>query len=336
MRGSRYSKFLTASSLAFVFFVSSFLLGISNAQAAELEKLETLKVPSAEWSYVAREKGWFKEIFEDNGIKVEIVEGTLGNEVQLLARGDVHFSGRMLYPYLIYKSQGADITAVQVSSHPSTNVASVVVLNESPYQSFDDLKGQKIGTWRAGCPFMVLVTLTDERNWKEGSDWTHVNIRDPEYKNALLAGAVAAISCHPGNDITVMLENGSAREIAYPGEDSPYIQGGGVTVIFTSNEFAENYPNITRAYIDLQQSTEEWILQNQDEAGAIVEKITRVPANMSKIAWNRRRGNWAFSEKNLDLIKKETKVTIDWLESHGEIGKGLIDVENLFAPQFFN
>jgi ABC-type nitrate/sulfonate/bicarbonate transport system substrate-binding protein len=335
MKSSRYLKFLTVRPLTFVFF-ALFFLGTTDAQAAELEGLKTLKVPSADWTYIAQEKGWFKEIFGDKGIEVEIVEGTLGNEVQLLARGDVHFSGRMLYPYLIYKSQRADITAVQVSSHPSTNVASVVVLNESPYKTFDDLKGQKIGTWRAGCPFMVLVTLTDERQWKEGADWFHVNIRDPEYKNALLTGAVAAISCHPGNDITVMLENGSAREIAYPGENSPYIQGGGVTVIFTSNEFAKNYPNITHAYIDLQQSTQEWILKNQDEAGVIVEKITRVPANMSKIAWDRRRGNWAFSEKNLDLIKRETKVTIDWLESHGEIGKGLLNVENLFDSQFFD
>jgi ABC-type nitrate/sulfonate/bicarbonate transport system substrate-binding protein len=316
-----------------------FMLTLTNraASAGEaLEDLKILKVPSAEWTYIADKKGWFKEVFGASGIKVEIVEGTLGNEVQLLARGDVNFSGRMLYPYLLYKSQGADLTCVQVSSHPSVDVASIVVLNESPYKSFDDLKGQKIGTWRAGCPFMVLVTLTDERGWSEGKDWFHVNIRDAEYKNALLAKEVAAISCHPGNDLSVMIENGSARQIAFPGEDSPYIQGGGVTVIFTSTEFAKKYPNITRKYIELQQSTEEWILDNLDEAAAIVEKITRVPANLSKIAWQRRRGNWEFSEKNLDLIKRETQVTVDWLESHGEIKKGLIDVNNLFAPQFFD
>jgi ABC-type nitrate/sulfonate/bicarbonate transport system substrate-binding protein len=308
----------------------------SAALANDLEDLAVLKVPAGAWAYVAREKGWFKETFEDKGIKVELVEGVLGNEAQLMARDDVHFAGRMIYPFLLYRASGADLTTIQVSGHPSPDVASIVVLEDSPYKTFADLKGQTIGTWRAGCPFMVLVQMTDDEGWAEGLDWFHANIRDGDYKTALLTGAVAAISCHPGNDIQVMIANGTARQIAYPREDSPYVQGGGVTVVFTPTQFANNYPKIVQKYLDLQQSTNTWILENQDEAGAIVEKITRTPVEMSKISWERSRGNMTYSEKDLALIKRETQVTLDWLESHGEVEKGKLLVDELFAPQFFN
>jgi ABC-type nitrate/sulfonate/bicarbonate transport system substrate-binding protein len=133
-----------------------------------------------------------------------------------------------------------------------------------------------------------------------------------------------------------MLGNGTARSVANPAEDSPYIQGGGVTVIFTSAEFAKTYPNVTRKYIEIQENTQTWILANQDEAGAILQRVTRVPTEMSKIIWSRRAANWAYSEKNLNLILRETQVTVDWLESHGEVKKGAINVANLFDTQFFD
>jgi ABC-type nitrate/sulfonate/bicarbonate transport system substrate-binding protein len=303
--------------------------------ASGLEALDTLKVPAGNWAYVAREKGWFKEIFEDKGIKVELIEGVLGNEAQLMARNDVHFAGRMIYPFLLYRASGADLVTIQVSGHPSPDVASIVVLADSPYNKFSDLKGQKIGTWRAGCPFMVLGELADAEGWVEGRDWEHVNIRDDNYKTALLTGSVAAISCHPGSDIQVLIANGSAKQIAYPAEDSAYVQGGGVTVVFTPSEFAAKYPKVVQAYLDLQQRTNTWILENQDEAGTIVEKITRTPVEMSKISWERSRGNMTYSEKDLAKIKRETQATLDWLESHKEVETGKLTLNELFNPTFF-
>jgi hypothetical protein len=62
-----------------------------------LEKLPVLKLSARDWNYIAQDKGWFKP-FEDNGTKIELVEGVSGHEVQLIARGELHFQHRMLYP----------------------------------------------------------------------------------------------------------------------------------------------------------------------------------------------------------------------------------------------
>ena len=304
--------------------------------AGPLEKLPTLKNPASDWAYVADKKGFFKETFENNGVKVEIVQGTLGNEAQLIARGDLHFANRMLYPYLLYRSQGADLTTVQVSKHPDPKIASIIVPKDSPIKTFDDLKGKKIASWRAGCPYMVLYELAENRGWKEGKDWTYVNIPSSESKTALLSKQVDAISAHPLSDIAAMLIDGSAREIANPSQQSVYINGGGVTVTFTSSEFAEKYPNITKAYIALQDKTEQWMLQNADDASTIVQGVSRVPANISKFTWERMGTAWN-SNRNLKEIEAETKTMQDWLVGHKDIeASKQVEVTKLFAAQYFD
>jgi len=301
------------------------------------EKLAELKVTANdEWVYVAREKGWFKERFEQYGIKVSLVQGTLGNEPQLMARGDLHFAKRMLYPYLLFRAQGADLIAVQVSKHPEPDIASIIVLADSPYKTFDDLKGKKIASWRAGCPYMVLYELAEQKNWVQGKDWFYVNIPSNTNKNALLSKEIDAASGHLLGDIVPLLIDGLAREIAYPLEDGVYINGGGVTVIFTSTEFAKKYPNITKATFNLEVETEQWMLANLDEASKLVEGITRVPAEVYKFAWQRMGSTWETSKLDLATIKKETKDMQDWLVEHGDIDADKqVDPVLLFDPQYF-
>jgi sulfonate transport system substrate-binding protein len=299
-----------------------------------LEKLDVLKIPATDWTYIAKEKGWLREAFEDQGIKIELVEGVTGNEIPLFGRGDLHFTSRMLYPYLLYRSQGADLISVQVSTHPIPEVASVMVSFNSPYKSIDDLKGKKIASWRAGCPYMVLYEIMEKKGWKEGQDWHYVNIRTPN--DALAAGEIDAFSGHPLDNVAALLTTGTAREIAYPAADSIYVTGGGVTVNFTTGSFAKNYPNIVKKYIEVQEFVLEWMLDNIDEGTAILERITRAPAQVSKLAWSRRVGNWK-SEKNLTTILVETEAMQDWLIEHGDIDAAkAVEVSKLFDPQFFD
>jgi ABC-type nitrate/sulfonate/bicarbonate transport system substrate-binding protein len=299
-----------------------------------LENLKVLKLPASDWTYIGKEKGWFKEAFEDHGIKVELVEGTIGNEVQLFARGELHFASRMIYPYLLYRTQGADLIAVQASTHPICEVASVTVKADSPYQTFEDLKGKKIASWRAGCPYMVLYELAEGHGWKEGVDWTYINTR--ESRDALLAGEVDAASNHPLDTIGALITSGLVREIAYPSADSVYVNGGGITVEFTSREFAKQYPNITKKYLELLEYAHQWILGNAAEGAAIVEGINRSPPAVTTLWWERSVGNWN-SELNLAKVIQETEALQNWLIEHGDIDAAKrVQVVDLFDPQYFN
>ena len=133
-----------------------------------------------------------------------------------------------------------------------------------------------------------------------------------------------------------MLKSGQVREIANVAEDSVYVNGGGVTVVFTSTKFANEYPNITKEYLRIKRETESWILDNQDEAAAIIEGITRVPAEASETAWSRMSSTWPDSSLTLDEIKQETKALQDWLIEHKDIDAGkAVDSDDLFDPDYF-
>ncbi len=308
----------------------------STASAGQFEKLDSLKLYAGDWTYIARAKGLFK-VFEDQGIKVELVEGSLGNEVQLISRGDLHFANRMIYPFLLYKTQGADLVTVQVSKHPEPSIVSILVKKDSPVKKFDDLKGKKIASWRAGCPYMTAFELAEQRGWKQGKDWTYLNVPSSEQKSVLLSGDVDAISVHVMGDLANLVLSGELREVANPSKNSVYVNGGGVTVVFTSTAFAKNYPNITRAVLDLKTSTEAWILKNQKEAATLLEGITRVPAASSIFGWERMGTAWEPSKLSFAAIRNETKKLQDWLVAHGDIqADKAVDVATLFAATYFN
>ena len=110
------------------------------------EQLADLKLASGDWVYISDNKGWFKQLLGDNGTTVSLVEGTVGNEVQLMERDELHLTNRMLYPYLLYKAQGGDITALAISADPDASIVSILVNSSSDIQTFDDLKGKNIGS----------------------------------------------------------------------------------------------------------------------------------------------------------------------------------------------
>jgi ABC-type nitrate/sulfonate/bicarbonate transport system substrate-binding protein len=302
------------------------------------ENLGEFKIAASDWAYVAQKRGLLDETFGKRGIKVSIVEGVIGQEAQLMARGDLHIAGRMLYPYLLYRSQGADMIAVQNSIHPNPKITAIIVPKDSPVQKFADLKGKKISSWRAGCPYMVLFELAERENWKQGEDWQYINIPYTEHKDGLLSGEIDAISSHLLTDIIPMVTSGVFREVAYTVADGVYVNGGGSTVQFVPTEFAKKYPKIIRAFLDLQQGVYDWILENPDEAAALVKSVNRTPEEISKFAWDKERtaSTWK-SELDLEKVKRETKAMQDWLVEHGDIEGGkAVDVDTLYDPRFFN
>jgi len=308
-------------------------ISLATSLTESLESLPVLKIAAVDWAYVAEQKGWFQD-FTNNGTKIEIIQGTSGNEAQLMARGELYFANRMLYPYMQFFLRGADVIGVEVSEHPDPVIASIIVLKDSPYQTFDDLRGKKIMSYRLSCPYMVLFEITEDKGWVEGKDWIFMDVHNSVHKTALLSKEVDAVSWHPTNDMASILVSGQAREIAHPEPDSVYIQGGGVTVTFVPASFAQSYPNVIRRYLEIKIASQTWILENMEEAAAIVESITRTPPDVSKFSWERYASTWKMT-RDLEKVIAETNVLQAWLVEHNDLEK-VIDSSILFDPQFFD
>ena len=297
------------------------------------ESLEDLKIQSSSWAYVAQGKGWYEDLLKDNGTTVTVVEGSIGNEPQLMERGELHLANRMLYPYLLYKTQGADLTAVGISGDPKPEIVSILVNKDSDVQSFDDLKGKTIGSWNAGCQYVALIELTEDKGWEEGKDWHYENISNDSIKTALQAGEVDAIAVHPLSNFNGSIIDGSFREVANAKENGTYTNTGGASVSFTTTQFANDYENILKAVLKLRELVNAYILLNQDETGAVVEKITRVPAENNNF-WNERSKETFFaSQESVEQLISDTDTYQNWLIDHTD---EFSDENRIDSAEYFN
>lgn len=298
--------------------------GVIQAAIADLketykfEELEEIKIQSTDWAYVSQGKGWFEDLLGDNNTEVTVVEGSIGSEPQLMERGELHLANRMLYPYLLYKSQGADLTAVGISADPNPDIVTILVREDSDIQSFDDLKGKTIGSWSAGCQYVALLELTEERGWVEGKDWTYKNVSNDDIKTALQAGEIDAISVHPLVNFNGAIIDGSFREIANAKEGGTYVSTGGASVSFAPTSFANDYPNILSAVLKLRELVNGYTLLNQEEVAECVEGITRTPVENTIFYWNRSNETFFTAQDSLDNLISDTDKYQQWLIEHVE------------------
>lgn len=296
--------------------------------------LTELKVAVEDNSLIAQGKGWFEDLFGSEGIKVTIVEGAENYEEELMARGDLNFANRMLYPFLLNREKGADLVAVWATGRPSPEIVDVIVRSDSEFQTFQDLKGKTIATSASSCPYVVTEELILREGWEVGKDVNVINTQ--EYVNALLAGEVDAIIYHPTTAVNPILISGECRVLEVAPEDGVYVGGGGMRVIFTTRDFADSYPNITRAYLKLEEAIQAWEYVDTDAAAAIYESEARIPSENTIYWWNvgkETRFSWTDSK---DELQKVTNDFYDWLIEYDVAFDGGADIENSFAEQYFD
>lgn len=298
------------------------------------EGLNEIKVAVEDNQLIAQGKGWFEDLFGSSGIKVTIVEGAENFEEELMARGDLNFANRMLYPFLLNREKGADLVAVWATGKPSPEIVDVIVRSDSGYETFQDLKGKTIATSASSCPYVVTEELILREGWEIGKDVNIINTQ--EYVNALLAGEVDAIIYHPSTPVNPILISGECKVLEVAPEDGVYVGGGGMRVIFTTREFADSYPNITKAYLKLEEAIQAWEYVDTDAAAAIYEAKSRVPAENTIYWWNvgkETRFSWTDTK---DELQQVTNNFYDWLIEYDVAFDGGADIENSFAEQYFD
>ncbi len=301
------------------------------------EALDELKIGSGGWAYLSDNKGWFNELLGDNGTKVSLVEGTVGNEVQLMERDELHLTNRMLYPYLLYKSQGGDISAVDLSEDPAPGIVTILVSKKSGITSLEELKGKTIASWKAGCQYVALIEQTKELGWEEGKDWTYANVSNSDIKTALDAGEVDAISVHPFANINNEIINGNFIEIANAKENGVYTNYGGASVTFSPTKFANEHVNILKAVLKLRQLVNAYIVANEEETAAILETITREPAENTIWYNNRSKETFFAASAPLETLIDDTDNYQNWLIENTEefTEEGRVDKTTFFNDNFF-
>lgn len=301
------------------------------------EKYDKILVSGDYDTYTALGKGWYDALFADSGIKVEIQQSVDDNEPSLMERGELTFANRMLYPYLLDKKNDPDnkLIAVWNSDNPPKEIIAVVVKSDSEYKSFADLKGCKIASSAAGCPYSALMEQAQHNGWEKGKDFEHINTK--EYTNALLAGEVDAIVYHPDKQVSPILLSGEAKIIDTALEGGIYEGGGGDRILFAPTDFVKNDPNITKGYVELMKVVGAYLVHNPEDAAAVREEIDRTPSESSVYWIEHATGSYYTNPRSLDELKDNARGFSEWLIDVDDNFSEPANVENgYFAEEYFN
>lgn len=194
-------------------------------------------LPTAEYAGVrtAISEGYF----EKEGLNVETVVVNPASAIPALLGGSLDFSGFSWIGIIAALKEDIPITAVHEGTRGVPDYAQLLVRDDSPYQSLEDLVGKKVAAISdpGACTMIPNDVLHDD-----GVDGTPawVEYEVPDMPAALARGDVEA-ACIPEPFLSGMLEEGGYRSVfdLFTGRFNDIPNVGYIT----STEFAEENPN---------------------------------------------------------------------------------------------
>jgi len=287
-------------------------------------KERTAKIQLNDITAISAQKGWLQEELTKVGAKLEMVNigqisGVSGAEASLLDRGDLHITVRMAYPALQHRANGLDAVVVWQGANPHPRRATTIVLADSPIKTATDLKGKTFGSSLIGCPYYAGVEALKaqgvivDTEFQKG-DTRFVNITGTAAVSAFLSGRLDSYGTHPATAaVAALYIQNQVREITTAVPDGAYVTGGGRQMYFAMRKWANENPDIVKAFLIAWDRTVRWLNSDNgahwDEGAQITARELRLPKsvalynihNESTIDWS-----WGVPDYNdvVDSIKK--------------------------------
>jgi NitT/TauT family transport system substrate-binding protein len=268
---------VTRGALAFLTIsVSARTLGLpASAQTPAKFVIGSIPINALIASYVGT-----VDFFKSEGLSAEVTRFQTGPAMmQALAGGTVAVADTGLAPALIAIARGLPVIAPYLGgfSTPTHPFERIMVRQESPIRTLDDLKGKKLAILARGTvPDLVLGALP-KRTGIRKEDLELVLMPPPAQPAALQQGLVDAIFAIPPTD-TVAERQFKARTIANASDLVPYLGFGTVVV---RRDFADNYPDATKKLFKACIQFARWIQDNETAAKSVAGKNLGLPVDLA-------------------------------------------------------
>ncbi|MBQ7370679.1 MAG: aliphatic sulfonate ABC transporter substrate-binding protein [Blautia sp.] len=223
--------------------------------------------------YVAYEEGYFDEEFEAIGASYtwnEFLSGPLVNEAIAAGEADLGFMADL--PAIIAKSVGQEIEVISNVAYGEKGLA-VLIKEDSDIASVADLKGKKIAYATGSYAQHLLARLLDQEGLTL-DDVESINLGAADQPSALAAGEVDAIVIWE-QYISKLTSEGTAKVLA---DGTGVKRGNMITYILTS--YAEEHPEVVKAYIRALNRADELIAADPETAAAVIAEDFGVDAEL--------------------------------------------------------
>lgn len=235
--------------------------------------------------YVAQEKGFYKEA----GLDVEIVHPSASySATNRLIEGSSNVITLQLMQAIAEIDKGAELVNIlQTSQHNGL----VIVSRKGSLETFNDLKGKKVGIWQAG--FGELALLADKELELE-IQW----IPFIQNVNLFLSGVIDATLAMSYNEYLQIYssgyDNAPVLKFREAGFDIP--EDG----LYVTRDYYNRFPQKMKAFAQASRKGWEWTHAHPAEALEIVLKVME----MEKVPTNRIHQEWMLEE--VLKLQKET------------------------------
>ena len=256
--------------------VSARSLGWSaSAQMPEKIVLGTIPITPVTASYIGQ-----VDFFKDEGLSIELTRfNNPAPIMQAMTAGSVVAGDFGVASSLIGLTRGLPLIAPFLSafSTPSHPFERIMVMQNSPIKSLEDLKGKKLAFLGPGTvPDMFLGALPRKTKIRK-EDIELVPMPAPNMPDALAQGLVDAIFAIPPAD-TVAEQKYQARTIANASELVPY---AGLSTFALKRDFVESHPEAAKKLYRACIRFSRWIMDNPTDARSMIATNLGLPGALA-------------------------------------------------------
>ena len=210
--------------------------------------------------YVALEKGFYKSV----GLDVEIVHPSASYPVvNRIKDGDSDIVSLQLLHAMAEVENGLDLVNIMQTTQRS---GLQIISRDSTIHAFDDLRGKRVGIWKAA--YGELAKMPDY-DMELGIEW----IPFIQNINLFISGAIDATVAMSYNEALKIKAAGFENVSVIPFQGTAYdFPDDG---IYVTREYYERNRAVADAFVEASRRGWEWARENVDEAVDIVLGYTR-------------------------------------------------------------
>lgn len=224
-------------------------ISLTPVSAAEKIKVGALRFTSHSASFVAFERGYFK----DTGLDVEFKFFKAAQPMAVaIASGDVDFGVTAVSGGLINLAGKGVIKVIGGALHEEAGIDGQMILAskkaiDSGLKTPADLKGRTFGITQAGSSFHYMAHKIAQ---KEGFSGSEIKVK-PLQKVGAIIGALKSEQIDAWSIVPHIAKGLSKNpKIEIIGKIADYIPDYQVTTVFTSADNAKNKPALVKAFLD--------------------------------------------------------------------------------------
>lgn len=261
---------------------------------------------------IAKKKGFFDKTAENYNFKTNYVEfQTLPSINESIATGNLDIIFEAEPPAIIGKAAGIDLSIV---SPGVSLVQEILVPTESNINEVFDLKGKKIAVPSGSSSHYGLNKILTQAGLTS-EDVEIIDMNPQDGQTAFVARQIEAWAIWPPF-VEQQEYNGTGRVLR---GSNVFIQ----SIVAMRDSFRNENPELARDLIlDIQRS-QQWIIENPEEAQQIVSEELNIDLAVVVLAWDKHDFNPTIGEKEIQDIQSKA----DFLYDIGLV-KTRVDVKN--------